>query len=165
MPILSFVCDRHHESCARRLRPRRCFALVARGQSSVIRNRYRLTPQHKQKLSARAHELQCIRDLADSQYLIANRLRELTVLLKEKRTQFENTQLRIQTNGASSVLVRELAQQKEQMEDLLQLGEDWRNLLELCRQKPDLRELSPSLKVMLRTLGLKIHTDSATQTY
>jgi hypothetical protein len=75
------------------------------------------------------------------------------VLLKEKNTQFANTQLRIQTNGSSLVLVRELAQQKEQIIDLLQLGEDWRNLLELCHQKPDLSELSAPLKVMLRSLG------------
>jgi transcriptional regulator of heat shock response len=116
----------------------------------MIANRYRLTPQ--QKLSAKAHELQCI---SDSQYLIANRLRELTVLLKEKRTQFENTQLRIQTKGSSTILERELVQQREQIEDLLQLGEDWRNLLELCSEKPDLTELSAPLKVMLRSLGIQ----------
>ncbi len=156
MRILSLKRDRHHESCARRLRPRRCFAPVfRRGQSNMIRNRYRLTPQQKQKLSAKANELSLISDLSDSQYLIVNRLHELTVLLKEKRTQFENTQLRIQTKGPSPVLVRELKQQQEQIEDLLQLGEDWRNLLELCHQKPDLTELSPPLKVMLRSLGIQ----------
>jgi hypothetical protein len=148
VPILTSKSDRQHD------RPRRCFAPVFRsGQSSMIRNQYRLTPQQQQKLSAKANELCLISDLSDSQYLIANRLRELAVLLKEKRTQFANTQLRIKTNGSSPVLVRELAQQKEQIEDLLQLGEDWRNLLELCCEKPDLRELSPSLKVMLRSLG------------
>jgi hypothetical protein len=134
-------------------RPRRCFAQVFRGgQSSMICNRYRLTPQQQQKLSAKVHELQC---LSDSQYLIVNRLRELTVVLKEKRIQFANTQLRIQTKGSSTILERELAQQKEQMEDLLQLGEDWRNLLGLCCEKPDLSELSPALKVMLRSLGIQ----------
>ena len=121
----------------------------------MIFNRFRLTPQQKEKLSAKANELQCISELSDSQYLIANRLRELAVLLREKRIQFTNTQLRIQTNGSSPVLVRELAQQREQMEDLLQLDEDWRNLLELCRQKEDLAELSAPLKVMLRSLGIR----------
>jgi hypothetical protein len=158
--ILSLKCDRVGD------RPRRCFVQVFRGgQSSMICNRYRLTPQQKQKLSAKANELRSIRELSDSQYLIANRLQELAVLLRVKRIQFTNTQLRINTNGSSPVLVRELAQQKEQVEDLLQLAEDWRNLLGLCREKPDLSELSPSLKVMLRSLGLKLHTDSATQIY
>jgi hypothetical protein len=64
------------------------------------------------------------------------------------------TQLRIRANGSSPALARELAQQKEQIEDLLQLVEDWLNLLGLCRQKPDLTELSPPLKVMLRSLGI-----------
>lgn len=147
MFILTSKSDRHHD------RSRRCFASVFhRGQTALTRNRYRLTPQQKQKLNAKANELECI---SDSQYLIANRLRELTVLLREKRNQFANTQLRIKTKGSSPVLVRELAQQKEQIVDLLQLGEDWRNLLELCHQKPDLSELSPALKVMLRSLGIQ----------
>jgi hypothetical protein len=30
MRILSLVRDRHHESCARRLRPRRCLAVVSK---------------------------------------------------------------------------------------------------------------------------------------
>jgi hypothetical protein len=150
VPILTSKRDRQHD------RPRRCFVPVFhRVKSSMIPNRYRLTLQQKQKLSAKAHELRLASDLADSEYLIMNRLRELAVLLKEKNTQFANTQLRIQTNGSSSVLVYELAQQKEQIIDLLQLGEDWRNLLELCHQKPDLRELSPPLKVMLRSLGCR----------
>jgi hypothetical protein len=150
VPILTSKRDRHHDC------PRRCFVPVFhRGQSSMIANRYRLTLRQQQKLSAKANELRLTSDLADSQYLIMNRLRELAVLLKEKNTQFANTQLRIQTNGSSSVLVRELAQQQEQIIDLLQLAEDWRNLLELCHQKPDLSELSPVLKVMLRSLGIQ----------
>lgn len=151
MRILSLKCDRQQEDCAPAAAWLMPFSILLGRHLPMIFNRYRLTPQQQQKVSAKANELQYI---SDSQYLIANRLRELAVLLKEKRTQFAKTQLRIQTNGSSSVLVRELAQQKEQIEDLLQLGEDWRNLLGLC-QKPDLTELSSPLKVMLRSLGIQ----------
>ena len=127
----------------------------------MIQNCYRLTPGQQRKLNAQANKHQLISDLSDSQYLITNRLRELAVLLKEKNDQFANTYLRIQINGSSPVLARELAQQKEQIEDLLQLAEDWRNLLGLCREKPALKvtELSAPLKGMLRSLGLEVQKD------
>ena len=133
----------------------------------MISNRYRLTPEQQQKLSAKANDLQCISDLSDSQYLITNRLRELAVLLKEKNSQFANTRLRIQTNGPSALLERELKEQQESVFDLLQLAEDWRNLLGLCREKPVLRleELAAPLKGMLRSLGLEIPVDSAMNTH
>lgn len=129
----------------------------------MISNRYRLTPQQQQKLSVKANKHQLISDLSDSHYLITNRLRELAVLLKEKNSQFSNTRLRIQTNGSSALLERELKEQQESVIDLLQLAEDWLNLLGLCRQKPalEMAELSAPLKVMLRSLGLEIPADSA----
>lgn len=131
----------------------------------MIDNRYRLTPQQRQKLRAKANEFRLVSDLADSQYLIANRLRELSLLLSEKNNQIVNTCSRLAQRGTSPVLEREITEQREQIEDLTQLGEDWLNLLGLCRQKADLSELSPALKVMLRSLGLKIHTDSAINTH
>lgn len=124
----------------------------------MILNRYRLTPQQQQKLSAKVNELQQMSNLADSQYLIANRLRELAVLLREKNDQFASTQARIKTNGPSDILKRELAQQKEQIEDLLQLGDDWLKLLSLSQKKPVQSDLSEALQEVLRSLGLDILT-------
>ena len=133
----------------------------------MISNRYRLTPEQQRRLSAKANEQQLISDLSDSQYLITNRLRELAVLLKEKNCQFSNTRLRIQTNGSSALLERELKEQQESVIDLLQLAEDWLNLLGLFREKPALKltELSAPLRGMLRTLGLEIPADSAMNTH
>ena len=129
----------------------------------MISNRYRLTPKQQQKLSAQANELRLGSDLADSQYLIMNRLRELAILLTEKNNQIVNVHSRLAQRGTSQVLEREITEQREQIEDLIQLAEDWLNLLGLCRQKPalEMAELSAPLKVMLRSLGLEIPADSA----
>ncbi len=122
-----------------------------------LANRYRLTPEQQQKLSTKAIELRLSRDLADSQYLIMNRLRELAILLTEKTHQIANTRSRLAQRGTSPVLEREIKEQREQIEDLIQLAEDWLKLLGLCQKKPALNELSEALQEMLRSFGLNIH--------
>jgi hypothetical protein len=124
----------------------------------MIANRYRLTPQQHQKLSAKAIELYCISDLSDSQYLIANRLRELAILLAEKNNQIANTSSRLAQRGTSLVLERELTEQREQIEDLTQLADDWLKLLSLSQQYPVPSDLSEVLAQVLRSLGLDIFT-------
>jgi hypothetical protein len=125
----------------------------------MIANRYRLTPQQKQKLNAKANELQCISDLSDSQYLIMNRLRELTVLVSEKNNQLVNTRTRLAQRGTSHVLERELTEQREQVEDLIHLADDWLKLLSLSQKTPLQNDLSEVLQEMLRSLGLDIHVN------
>lgn len=122
----------------------------------MIRNRYRLTPKQQQKLSAQANELRLASDLADSQYLIMNRLRELTVLLSEKNNQIVNTRTRLAQRGTSPVLEREMAEQREQVEDLSQLAADWLKLLNLSLKNPVQNDLSEVLQEMLHSLGLDL---------
>jgi hypothetical protein len=128
----------------------------------MIRNRYRLTPQQHQKLSSKANELRLTSDLADSQYLITNRLRELAVLLTEKTQQIANTRTRLAQRGTSPVLAREITEQQEQIEDLSQLADDWLKLLGLSQKKPAQSDLSEALQEMLRSLGLDIHANLST---
>ena len=122
----------------------------------MISNRYRLTPKQQQKLSAKANELRLASDLADSQYLIMNRLRELTVLLSEKNNQIVNTRTRLAQRGTSPVLEREMAEQREQVEDLSQLAADWLKLLNLSLKNPVQNDLSEVLQEMLHSLGLDL---------
>jgi hypothetical protein len=122
----------------------------------MIRNRYRLTPKQQQQLSAQANELRLASDLADSQYLIMNRLRELTVLLSEKNNQIVNTRTRLAQRGTSPVLEREMAEQREQVEDLSQLAADWLKLLNLSLKNPVQNDLSEVLQEMLHSLGLDL---------
>jgi hypothetical protein len=111
----------------------------------MISNRYRLMPKQQRKLSAKANELQLNSDLADSQYLITNRLRELAILLTEKTNQIANTRSRLAQRGTSQVLSREITEQREQIEDLSQLAQDWLKLLGLCQKKPAQSNLSEVL--------------------
>lgn len=122
----------------------------------MIPNRYRLTPAQQQKLSAKANELRLASDLADSQYLITNRLRELAVLLSEKNHQIVNTRSRLAQRITSPVLERELTEQREQVEDLIQLADDWLKLLNLSQKKPAESDLSEALQEMLHSLGLDL---------
>jgi PHD/YefM family antitoxin component YafN of YafNO toxin-antitoxin module len=122
----------------------------------MISNRYRLTPEQQQKLSAKANELRLASDLADSQYLITNRLRELAVLLTEKNHQIVNTRNRLAQRITSPVLERELTEQQEQVEDLTQLASDWLKLLGLCQREPAQSDLSEVLQEMLHSLGLDL---------
>jgi hypothetical protein len=124
----------------------------------MIPNRYRLTPQQQQKLSAKANELEWINDLSDSQYLIANRLRELAILLTEKTNQIVNTRSRLAQRGTSPVLEREIAEQREQIEDLTQLANDWLTLLGICQKKPVESDLCEVIQELLHSLGLNLST-------
>jgi hypothetical protein len=122
----------------------------------MIANRYHLTLQQQQKLSSKTKELQCISDLSDSQYLIANRLRELSLLLTEKTNQIAHTRSRLAQCGTSQVLEREIAEQREQIEDLTQLANDWLTLLGICQKKPVQSDLSEVIQELLHSLGLNL---------
>ena len=128
----------------------------------MIPNRYRFTAEQQQKLSAKANERRLGSDLADSQYLIMNRLRELAILLTEKTNQIINTRSRLAQRGTSPVLEREITEQREQVEDLIQLADDWLKLLSLSQKKPVQNDLSEVLQGMLRSLGLDIHANLST---
>ncbi|MCG9890354.1 MAG: hypothetical protein MH252_04700 [Thermosynechococcaceae cyanobacterium MS004] len=63
---------------------------------------------------------------------------------------------RIAANGSTSALLRDLREQQEQLKDLVQLAEDWRNLAShVSSLSPSLSELSTPLKNKLSTLGVE----------
>ena len=88
----------------------------------MIRNRFYLTPQLRAKVHVKAQAAAC----ADEKlFLIHLRLSELALLLPLKQLAVAQIRKRMICSGPSPRLERELAEHREQIQDLSQLAKDW----------------------------------------
>jgi transcriptional regulator of heat shock response len=126
----------------------------------MIGNRLRLTRELRKRLCEKGAIAP--NPQADKIFLIRQKLQESALLLISKRLQIIDIRKRILVYGSSPSLAQELRAQSEQVEDLVQLVEDWLNFLELLREKPTIKpkDLSPPLQRTLIALELQAQTHS-----
>ena len=112
----------------------------------MIANRFRLTPTLRAKLHAKAHAA-----ARSDEELFFNHLRlsELALLLPLKLLAIRLIRQRIATHGTTQRLECELAEQQEQLKDLIQLSRDW------LRSNPAAQNsFSEPLHALLQKLGV-----------
>jgi hypothetical protein len=130
----------------------------------MIRNRFRLTPELRETLRKRHAIAPCSLlhpEIEEALFLIRLRLNELTLLVPLKQANLALIRKRIAAQGTTVRLEFDLAEQTEQIQDLLQLAEDWLNLSELIvQQAPSFSDLSEPIQWKLRSLGLQIDAPS-----
>lgn len=116
----------------------------------MIASRVRLTsnPPEKQNVSCSKYN--------EALFLINLRLKELALLVPLKQTNIELIRKRMSGRGTSARLELELAEQQEELQDLVQLAEDWFTLAKLTTEQPStLNDLSEPIKRLLRGLGIQ----------
>jgi hypothetical protein len=97
----------------------------------------------------------CGDQFGEALFRINLRLRELLLLIPIKELNLALIRKRISAKGHSARLERDLKEQDEQIQDLIQLAEDWLNLAEfITENQPSYQSLSKPLKAMLRQLGV-----------
>jgi hypothetical protein len=98
-------------------------------------------------------------DCHEALFLINLRLQELALLVPLKQMHLLLIRKWITAQGSTARLERELVDQNEQIEDLIQLAEDWLTLAELMTQQwPNFSDLSEPIQWKLRSLGIEINT-------
>ena len=115
----------------------------------MIRNRFRLTPQLRAKLKAKAHAAACAEE---ELFLIHLRLSELALLVPLKLLAIRLIRKRIATHGTTQRLECELTEQREQLKDLSQLSRDWLKLISSTQSNFGSSPCSASLNTLLQKL-------------
>ena len=119
----------------------------------MITNRFRLTPQLRAKLKAKAQAAACAEE---ELFLIHLRLSELALLLSLKRLAMAQIRKRIIFSSPSARLERELAEHQEQIKDLSQLARDWLNVAERIFRPASNSEIhSELIRNSLQKLGVE----------
>jgi hypothetical protein len=128
----------------------------------MIANRIRLTPTLRAKLHA---QTQAIAKSEEELFLIHLRLRELLMLVPLKLQAIRLIRQRIANHGTTQRLECELAEQREQLQDLSQLSRDWLKSISNTQNNLNSSPYSASLNALLHQLRADFEcSTSVTQT-
>ena len=118
----------------------------------MIPNRIRLTPTLRAKRDAQAQSVA----RADEKLFLTNlRLSELALLVPLKLLAIKLIRQHIAVHGATPRLESELAEQREQLQDLSQLSRDWLKSISAAKNQPSSSE---PLDALLAKLGVDFNT-------